>query len=101
MLTANITIPQQEINVFCRRWHILELALFGSVLREDFVQESDVDVLVTFLPAATISLFDIAQMQIELQSIFNRPVDILEKDGLRNPYRKREILKTAQVVYAA
>ena len=101
MLTANITIPQQEINVFCRRWHILELALFGSVLREDFVQESDVDVLVTFLPAATISLFDIAQMQIELQSIFNRPVDILEKDGLRNPYRKREILKTAQVVFAA
>lgn len=101
MLTAHIVIPQQEIIAFCKQWKVVEFALFGSVLREDFSAQSDVDVLVTFAKAADISLFDMAQMQIELQVIFNRPVDIVEKDALRNPYRKREILKTAQVVYAA
>ena len=83
------------------RWKVVEFALFGSVLRDDFSLQSDVDVLVTFALAAEISLFDMAQMQIELQDIFKRPVDILEKDALRNPYRKREILNTAQVIYAA
>ncbi|MCX6083183.1 MAG: nucleotidyltransferase family protein [Chloroflexi bacterium] len=101
MLTTHISIHRQEITAFCHRWWVVELALFGSVLRDDFSPESDVDVLVTFAPEAEISLFDMAQMQIELQGIFSRPVDILEKDALRNPYRKREILNTAQVVYAA
>ncbi len=73
--------------------------MFGSVLREDFDINSDIDVLVTFTGEAQISLFDLAQMQIELQEIFNRPVDILEKAALRNPFRKRHILATAQVVY--
>ena len=100
MLTTHITFHQQEIIAFCHRWRVVELAFFGSVLRDDFSPESDVDVLVSFAPAAEISLFDMAQMQIELQSIFRRPVDILEKDALRNPYRKREILNTAQVIYA-
>jgi uncharacterized protein len=101
MLTAHVHIPQKEIAAFCQRWKVVEFALFGSVLRTDYTPESDVDVLVTFAAGAEISLFDMAQMQIELQGIFNRPVDILEKDALRNPYRKREILGTAQVVYAA
>jgi uncharacterized protein len=79
---------------------VVELALFGSVLHDDFTPESDVDVLVTFVPDAKISLFDMAQLQIELQAIFKRPVDILEKDALRNPYRAVEILGTAQVIYA-
>jgi len=70
-------------------------------LREDFRPGSDVDVLVTFAPEAQVSLFDLVQMQIELESLFGRPVDVVEKDALRNPFRKREILGTAQVVYAA
>jgi uncharacterized protein len=101
MLTTHITIPKRRISTFCKQWKVVEFALFGSVLRDDFTPESDVDVLVKFAPDAEISLFDLAQMQIELQNIFKRPVDILEKDALRNPYRKREILSTAQVVYAA
>ncbi len=101
MLTTHIHIPKKEIAAFCQRWKVVEFALFGSVLRADYTPESDVDVLLTFAPGAEISLFDMAQMQIELQSIFNRPVDILERDALRNPYRKREILGTAQVIYAA
>ena len=101
MFSTHLAISKKKIAAFCHRWKVIELALFGSVLRPDFTPESDVDVLVTFAPDAEISLFDMAQMQIELQELFNRPVDILEKDALRNPYRKREILSTAQVVYAA
>jgi predicted nucleotidyltransferase len=101
MVTAQISISKSKIAKFCRRWKVSELALFGSVLRSDFTPGSDVDVLVTFTPDAQISLFDMAQMKIELQDIFNRPVDILEKDALRNPFRKREILNSAQVVYAS
>src|SRR4051812_19345714 len=101
MFTIQVAVPQKEIDAFCLRWKVVELALFGSVLRNDFTPKSDVDVLVSFASNAQISLFDLAQMQIELETVFNRPVDILEKDGLRNPYRKREILNTAQVLYAS
>jgi len=74
--------------------------VFGSALRDDFHAKSDVDVMLTIDPMAHISLLDIAQMQIELESIFKRPVDIVEKEGLRNPYRRKEILRTARVIYA-
>lgn len=84
-----------------QRWGIREFGLFGSVLRDDFNQNSDIDVLVSFDKGLGISLFDIAQMKIELELIFKRPVDILEKEALRNPYRKRQILETFQVIYEA
>jgi hypothetical protein len=100
MSRIRITIPKKKIADFCRRWKVVEFSLFGSALRDDFNADSDIDVLVTFAPEAQVSLFDLAQMQIELQNLFGRPVDILEKDALRNPYRKREILKTSEVVYA-
>jgi predicted nucleotidyltransferase len=100
MKKQRIAIPQKKIGEFCRRWKVVEFSLFGSVLREDFRPDSDVDVLVTFAPDARVSLFDLVQMQIELESVFGRPVDVVEKDALRNPFRKREILNSAQVVYA-
>lgn len=86
---------------FCRKWQIRELALFGSVLREDFSPDSDIDVLVTFTPEARWTLFDIVEMREELGRIFGREVDLVEKQALRNPFRRREILNTHQVVYAA
>jgi len=101
MSKIRLPIPRKKISEFCRRWKVVEFSLFGSVLREDFRPGSDVDVLVTFAPDAPVSLFDLVQMQIELESLFGRPVDVVEKDALRNPFRKREILSTAQVVYAA
>ena len=101
MSQIHIAIPEKELSAFCKRWGIVEFALFGSVLRDDFDPDSDVDVLVTFARDRDISLFDLAQMQIELQGVFHRPVDILEKDALRNPFRKRHILSTAQVMYAS
>jgi len=94
-------IPRKKIAEFCKRWGITEFALFGSALRADFRPDSDVDVLVSINPKAHIGLFEIAEMEIELEDMFKRPVDMVEKEGLRNPYRRREILRTAQVVYAA
>ena len=93
-------IPRKKIAEFCKRWGINEFALFGSVLRADFRPDSDIDVLVSIDPKAKIGLFEIIDMKLELQDMFKRPVDLVEKEGLRNPYRRKEILGTAQVVYA-
>jgi len=101
MQKKKIRIPRKKIAEFCRRWEVTEFSLFGSVLRNDFRPDSDVDVLVTFAPNVEISLFDLVQMKLDLEKIFHRPVDVIEKDALENPFRKREILRTAQVVYAA
>ena len=98
MSTVQITLPRKKINEFCRRWNVVEFSLFGSALRADFKPHSDIDVLVTFAPKSQIGLFEIAQMQIELEGVFKRPVDLVEKASLRNPYRRREILQTAKVI---
>lgn len=100
MAKTRVRIPRKKIAEFCRQWGVVELSLFGSVLREDFRPDSDVDVLVTFSKEAQVSLFDLVQMKLDLEKIFHRSVDVIEKDALENPFRKREILKTAQVVYA-
>ena len=100
MKKKKIRIPRKKIAEFCCRWGVVEFSLFGSILRDDFRPDSDVDVLVTFSPEARISLFDLVQMKIDLEKIFHRPVDVIEKDALENPFRKREILRTAKVVYA-
>ena len=101
MTDLQVTIPKIELTAFCQKWRVAELGIFGSALREDFNPTSDVDVLVSFTPDAQICLFDLAQMQIELEKLFKRPVDIVEKEGLINPFRKREILNTVKVIYAA
>ncbi|HJZ11468.1 MAG TPA: nucleotidyltransferase family protein, partial [Acidobacteriota bacterium] len=101
MQKRKFRIPRKKIAEFCKRWNITEFSLFGSVLRGDFRPDSDVDVLVSIDPNAHIGLFEIAEMMIELEEMFKRPVDLVEKEGLVNPYRRREILRTAQVVYAA
>lgn len=100
-MSAKIPIPREKIAEFCDRWKITELALFGSVLRDDFRPDSDVDVLVTFAPEAEWSLFDLVGMQEELKAMFGREVDLVERKGLRNPFRRHEILSTKQVVYAS
>ena len=94
-------IPRKKIAAFCQRWKVREFSIFGSAIRKDFRSSSDVDVLVTFWPRAKISVFDLSAMHYELVLLFGREVDLVEKAGLRNPYRRYEILKTAKVVYAA
>lgn len=99
-----IDVPQERIADFCRKWAITEMALFGSVLRDDFRPDSDVDVLVTFAAAATWGLWDMVSMQQELREIFGRDVDLLTRrsvEASRNPGRREAILSTAKVVYAS
>ena len=96
-----ITLDTEKIEDFCRRWKIAEFSLFGSVLREDFGPESDVDVLISFEPEIPWSLFDWMDMMEELQEILGREVDVVEKSGLRNPFRRQAILTTRQVIYGA
>ncbi|MGD8500113.1 MAG: nucleotidyltransferase family protein [Phycisphaerales bacterium] len=96
-----IDIPESRLSELCREWKVRELSLFGSVLRDDFSPSSDVDVLVSFDPAASWTLWDLMEMKEELEVIFARPVDMVEKEALRNPWRKRRILSTYEVVYAA
>ena len=96
-----IHLPLDQIAAFCAQWQIKEFALFGSVLRDDFRPDSDIDVLVSFQPGVPWSLWDLVEMQEQLGAILGRPVDLIEKEGLRNPYRRHEILSTCRVVYAA
>ena len=96
-----IDVPDDQITDFCRRWKVTQLALFGSVLRADFRLDSDVDVLVSFQPDAQVSLFDLGAMQQELEVMFGRHVDLVEEAGLRNPFRRRSILRDREIVYAA
>src|SRR5437868_682000 len=98
-MTARIPVEYAQIVDFCRRWKITEFALFGSVLRDDFRPDSDVDVLVTFAPEARYSLFDFVDMQDELQAIFGRPVDLVERqdvEGSENYLRRKQILNSVE-----
>ncbi|MBV9774711.1 MAG: nucleotidyltransferase family protein [Gemmatimonadetes bacterium] len=100
-MRSNVEIPQERIAEFCRRWHVTEFSLFGSVLREDFRADSDVDVLVVFEPGTELGWEDWERMQQELEAVFGRPVDLVEKSAVTNPFRRSHILRTHRVVYAA
>jgi len=99
-----IDLPVEKIKEFCKKWKIQEFALFGSVLREDFRPDSDIDILVTFSEEAKHTLFDLVHMENELKEIFGREVDIVSRRGLetsRNYIRRNAILNSAEAVYAA
>ena len=103
-MSARIPIDRNKIAEFCRRWKITEFALFGSVLRDDFRPDSDVDVLVTFAPDAEWSLFDMVDMQDELEKTFGRKVDLVSRRGIeasRNYLRRKAILSSAEVIHVA
>ncbi len=104
MAEPRIAVPTEAIAAFCRKWRITELALFGSVLREDFRPDSDIDVLVTFAEGVTWGFRDRLAMEAELAAIFGRAVDLGDRrwvEQTRNPYRRNHILKSAVTVYAA
>ena len=103
-MVKGLDVPKEKIADFCKGWKITEFALFGSVLREDFSPESDIDVLVTFAPNAPWSLLDHVDMQDELKIIFGRKVDLVSRRGIersRNYIRRKEIIESAEVIYAA
>lgn len=97
-----IDIPKDKIAEFCRRWKVTEFALFGSVLRDDFRPDSDVDVLVTFAPGTQWRFYHLLDMKDELEAIFGRPVDVVEKrlvEHSENYIRRRHILENMETVY--
>jgi len=103
-LVETLGTTDAQIAQFCRKWQVAELSLFGSALRGDYRPDSDVDVLVDFAPEARRSLFDLVEMEEELRRIFGREVDLVEKKAVEeseNYIRRRAILSSARVVYAA
>lgn len=84
-----------QIADFCQRWNIIELALFGSILRDDFRPDSDIDILASFSPNTSWNIFDLMQMQEQLESMLGRTVDLTQKQQLNNPFKraKSAILK--------
>lgn len=97
-------LDMSVIEGFCRRWHIRELAVFGSAARDELRADSDIDVLITFEDGAEPDLFAFSRLARELEELLGRRVDVLTRRGVedsRNPYRREEILGTAETVYAA
>lgn len=97
-MTMQLDVPQAEIDAFCRRNRIRRPAFFGSVIREDFTPQSDVDVLVTFEPEARVGLITLAGMEIELSEVLGRRAEIHTVDGL-HPQFLDEVLDVAEVQY--
>lgn len=101
-MNPSVTIPTEQLAEFAKRWSITELSLFGSILREDFRPDSDVDVCVVFDPAKRFDLDDYLQMLDELSAIFGgRQVDLVERRLIKNPFRRHKIITTRKIVYAA
>jgi len=98
-----IDLPEERLHDFCQQWGIREFALFGSVLRDDFRPDSDVDVLVQFHEDVHRTLYDLSVMTDELELIFGRKVDIVTRKSIENSpnyLRRKEILNSLQVIYA-
>lgn len=101
-IEQRLGIPLMTINEFCQRWHIQELALFGSVLRADFRADSDIDFLVTFSPEVSIGMFELYDLEQELKTMVKRDIDLVSKNSIErshNPIRRRNILGSAEVIY--
>jgi hypothetical protein len=97
---ARIPIDKEKVAEFCKRRRIRRLSLFGSVLRDDFGPESDVDVLVEFEPGAGITFTNRVEILDELSAMFGREADVVDRRALNNPYRRHEIVSSAEIVYA-
>lgn len=101
-LCDRLQVSPEQIEAICYQWQITELALFGSVLRDDFRSDSDVDVLVTFAPDAQVSLLDLVELQHQFAVLFDREVDVIERQTIEtspNWIRRNEILSMATVIY--
>ncbi|MCW5766336.1 MAG: nucleotidyltransferase domain-containing protein [Phycisphaeraceae bacterium] len=94
-------IRAADIADFCRRWQISEFSIFGSALGPEFSPDSDVDVLIDFAPGVFQGIDEWIAMRDELERLFARRVDLVSRSALRNPFRRRQILKSRRVLYAS
>jgi hypothetical protein len=100
MTRSRIAVPDQQVADLCRRYQVHRLALFGSVLRDDFRFDSDVDILVDFEPAAQVGFVALARLQRELAELLGRPVDLVPRSGLK-PVIREDVLASAEEIYAS
>lgn len=103
-LQSRLKINSKQLADFCERWQVSELAFFGSVLRNEFLPDSDIDVLVSYRPTAKRGLFEKMQMQQELSDLLNRNVDLVSRNAIEksnNWLRRKNILDSAELVYVA
>ena len=100
MTQARIAVPNKQVADLCRRYQVRSLALFGSVLRDDFRPDSDVDILVDFNANAQIGFVALARMERELADLLGRPVDLVPKPGLK-PILRDQVLASMEEIYAA
>ena len=100
--TNRLAIPEEKLIEVCRQWKIAELALFGSILREDFQETSDIDLLISFAPDAPQGLLTLARIKHQLEELLDRHVDLVIKEAIQegdNWIRRQEILSTAVTIY--
>lgn len=103
-LQARLGITPEQLIEFCQRWHVRELALFGSVLRDDFSAQSDIDILISYQPIAKRGLFEKIRMQEELSYLLDRDIDLVSKRAIENSHnwlRRKNILESSEVIYVA
>lgn len=93
-----VRLPLEKIRTYCRQQPVLRLSVFGSALREDFSLESDLDLLVEYLPGHPVTLLDMAQQEIELSDIIGRRIDLRTSQEL-SPYFRQQVIQMAQVIY--
>lgn len=99
MATIHMDIDRSRIVEFCKKWKITRMAFFGSILRDDFRPDSDVDVLVKYAPDIDWSSYDYFAMLEEIKALFARPVDVVEEGTIRNPIKRRCIYENVEVIY--
>ena len=101
MKLPKLEINENKVKEIASSYKILELYIFGSALRQDFNDKSDIDLLIKLSKDSGYSIFELIEIKEKFENLFSRKIDLVELEGLRNPYRKEEILKTAKMIYAA
>ncbi|HQO09458.1 MAG TPA: nucleotidyltransferase domain-containing protein [Clostridiales bacterium] len=101
MKLPKLEINEKKVKEIASSYKILELYIFGSALRQDFNDKSDVDLLIKISKDSGYSIFELLEIKEKFEKLFKRKIDLVEMDGLRNPYRKKEILSTARKIYAS
>ena len=103
-LHQRLGITEGQLSAFCQRWNVAKLAFFGSILTDTFTEDSDVDVLVTYLPNAKRGLLEKLTMQTQFEELVGRKVDLISRKAIessRNWIRRKHILEAARVFYVA
>ena len=103
-ILIRLNVTEEQIAAFCQKWKIVRFELFGSALRDDFDAASDIDVLASFQEGSPHGLTELLSMEEELQALFGRHVDLVERrlvETSRNWVRRRNILQSARLLYAA